>query len=1110
MNKYSFLKTLFFFLSVGLCATPASSADPKEGEQRDFVQAHIERLEKSEASANAKEIGFYKDTLALLGLIDKEKARQTRVLQRIQSLPDDLQQIEKRMDLLSKEKSLAEMKTEFMKLDLAKLEDEQAAILDNMQSAQNSLSTIAGQLTNLQTLPERVQGSISRGYQQNQLVRSRLNNPEDLSDGEKFKLQIESQLLTLQQALLQQELENRTGLQELALKQRDYYSVSLHNLEVKLQLLQEIMSVKRLSDTTQQTMSPDAQALSSKNPLIRQAQTMNNQLSKQLIDSVTQTNALMKLNLKAKSWLDRGAQTEENLKEQVQMLKGSLILSRILYQVYQQLDDAPDISLNDLEEQIADLHLAQYELSQHRDRLSNKALYIKNLQLNSKQVLAEADSQYLDRLINTRITLLNQLNRQLDNQLASTINLQLTQQQVQRVYSAIEFTLQQNVFWVSSNKPIDSRWLLNWPAAVYEQVQSWMVIPDIDEWYKRLPQVAVPAGFLVLIGLLLMWKRASFSEKIKKINKDVGRFRKDSQWNSPKAIFLVMLQRLPISLFIMAAGLFFLHSNLFSRHLVVLITMNLALGQLIFSVCMQVLRPDGIAEYHFRSDKERLKILHKRLRYLWIPMLPLIILSTKGVMEPSTLGSDVIGQTLTFLLLGLPAYFLIPIAFTIVKDKASLPVSLGVLATALAPVVLIALSALGYHYTALKLAGRFIESFYLIIIWLFVYRCVLRGLSLAARRLAYRRAVAKRDLKAQAQEENENGEAFEDEPLSVEEVSQQSLRLTRMVLVIIFGVAFYWLWSDLVAIFSYLDSVTLWSKTIGSGATEQLLPTSLSDVISALALFFGALSLARNLPGLLEVLVLSKMGLSKGSGYTITTMINYILMGVSTLTALSLIGMPWEKLQWLAAGLTVGIGFGLQEVVGNFVSGIIILFEKPIRIGDTVTIGTFSGNVSKIRIRATTITDFDRKEVIIPNKLVMTERLINWSLTDTVTRLIVRVGVAYGSDLELTRKLLYKAAQESNRILKDPAPLVYFLSFGASTLDHELRFFVNEMADRNPAIDEVNRNITRLFKENNVEIAFNQMDVNIKQVAKADAGVEQILLPPPNGQKPEALDPAKG
>ena len=105
-----------------------------------------------------------------------------------------------------------------------------------------------------------------------------------------------------------------------------------------------------------------------------------------------------------------------------------------------------------------------------------------------------------------------------------------------------------------------------------------------------------------------------------------------------------------------------------------------------------------------------------------------------------------------------------------------------------------------------------------------------------------------------------------------------------------------------------------------------------------------------------------------------------------------------DKLQWLAAALSVGLGFGLQEIFGNFVSGLIILFERPVRIGDTVTIGTFSGTVSKIRIRATTITDFDRKEVIIPNKAFVTERLINWSLSDTVTRVVIRLGVAYGSD----------------------------------------------------------------------------------------------------------------
>lgn len=143
--------------------------------------------------------------------------------------------------------------------------------------------------------------------------------------------------------------------------------------------------------------------------------------------------------------------------------------------------------------------------------------------------------------------------------------------------------------------------------------------------------------------------------------------------------------------------------------------------------------------------------------------------------------------------------------------------------------------------------------------------------------------------------------------------------------------------------------------------------------------------------------------------------------------------MSPDKLQWLAAALSVGLGFGLQEIFGNFVSGLIILFERPVRIGDTVTIGTFSGTVSKIRIRATTITDFDRKEVIIPNKAFVTERLINWSLSDTVTRVVIRLGVAYGSDLDKVKEVLLKAAHDHPKVMQEPAPAVFFTTFGAST-----------------------------------------------------------------------------
>jgi potassium efflux system protein len=248
-------------------------------------------------------------------------------------------------------------------------------------------------------------------------------------------------------------------------------------------------------------------------------------------------------------------------------------------------------------------------------------------------------------------------------------------------------------------------------------------------------------------------------------------------------------------------------------------------------------------------------------------------------------------------------------------------------------------------------------------------------------------------------------------------------------------------------------------------------------------------TLARNLPGLLEILVLSRLNLRQGSSYAITTLLSYVIVSIGVVYGLSALGVSWNKLQWLVAALSVGLGFGLQEIFANFVSGLIILFERPIRIGDVVTIGDLSGTVNRIRIRATTITDFDRKEIIVPNKTFVTSHLINWSLSDTVTRVIIKVGVSYGSDLTTTRELLLQAANNNSRVLSDPEPLVLFLSFSDSTLEHELRVHVRELIDRNLAIDEINRDIDRLFAENGIEIAFRQLDVNLR----SSAGLEKMI-----------------
>ena len=192
--------------------------------------------------------------------------------------------------------------------------------------------------------------------------------------------------------------------------------------------------------------------------------------------------------------------------------------------------------------------------------------------------------------------------------------------------------------------------------------------------------------------------------------------------------------------------------------------------------------------------------------------------------------------------------------------------------------------------------------------------------------------------------------------------------------------------------------------------------------------------------------------------------------------------MRWSQLQWMAAALSVGLGFGLQEIFANFVSGIILLFERPFRVGDFITVGEFSGRVTKIRTRATTILDSDNKEIVIPNKTFITGQLTNWTLTDNITRLIIRVGVAYESDVNQVRALLLQAAKEDERVLKEPEPSCWFMAFGVSTLDFELRVFVDMVNLRVEVQDAINARIFELFNQHHIEIAFPQLDLHIRDI----------------------------
>jgi small-conductance mechanosensitive channel len=196
--------------------------------------------------------------------------------------------------------------------------------------------------------------------------------------------------------------------------------------------------------------------------------------------------------------------------------------------------------------------------------------------------------------------------------------------------------------------------------------------------------------------------------------------------------------------------------------------------------------------------------------------------------------------------------------------------------------------------------------------------------------------------------------------------------------------------------------------------------------------------------------------------------------------ALLALGFEFTKLTIMLSALGVGIGFGLHAVVNNFVSGLILLFERPVRVGDYIEIVVNWAEIKKIGLRATTVQTFDQADVIIPNADLITNQVTNWTLSNRRVRLIIPVGVACGSDVALVMETLMACSKTSSIVAKTPAPQVLFLSFGESSLDFELRVWVLDAEKRITAKSELHQEIDRRFREAKIEIAFPQRDLHLR------------------------------
>jgi potassium efflux system protein len=1045
-------------------AEPPASADV----QRNLDGLATRKLAETDA-ANIKQM--LENTLALLAEKNDAETRLTQLKQKLAEAPKLTADNQRELTKL-KANQPESFRQRYGALTIPQLEQKLTDLSTQLSDWQKALAEANSDILTAQTRPERAQAEISSGQTRVQEIGNLLkvgkeaNKP--LIPERRDQLNAEQAALTAKIALRRAELAGNNLLQDLGNGQRDLLVERIARAEQNSNDLQTLISEKRRaqSEKTLVELSKEAQNAGS-DSVVALESAQNLKLSDYLLRATDRLNDLTKENLLTKQQLDSVNQADQSLEEQINVLKGSLLLSKILYQQKQSL---PHLSMNkDLADEIADIRLYQFNLDQSRDQYSSPQAYVDSLlaQQPAEQVTPELRRTLLD-LANTRSELLERLSRELNALLNESITLQLNQKQLQATAKALRATLEEQMFWIPSNKPLDLSWVRVAPRYLESQMSDlpWGAgLKQLIEALGERPWFFLP---LALVSGLLIWQRSTIYRKLGELHDDIGHYKRDSQLHTPLALLLNILLALPVSLLLALGGLALRADARGQNAALGLALLEMAQAWLVFYTLYRILAPGGVAELHFRWPRAQVDFLSKKVRNLGLVVMALVAVVSVAEQQPAALAEDVIGIVIVLTCFCLMTWLLGKLLLGEQLREHASPFRLVVgAAFTLLPFALIIAVGFGYYYTSLKLTDRLINTLYLLIVWLIIEATFVRGLAVAARRLAYARALAKRQ--AQAKENVDGDEVPVESPtLDIDQVNQQSLRLIRLALLAGFIGCLYWVWADLISVFAYLDNVTLYQYASGTGATATQVPISLMDVLGALLIIGVTIALANNLPGLLEVLVLSRLSLAQGSAYATTTLLSYAIAGIGIVSTLSTLGVSWDKLQWLVAALSVGIGFGMQAIFANFISGIILLFERPVRIGDLVTIGTVTGTVNRIRIRATHITDGDRKAVIVPNQTILTSQLINWTLTDTITRIVLTFNVQRGTDLELVRKLMMQATQENSRVLRDPAPTVQLTSYGASTLDHELKIYVRELGDRGPATDELNRRIDQLFRANDI------------------------------------------
>lgn len=648
--------------------------------------------------------------------------------------------------------------------------------------------------------------------------------------------------------------------------------------------------------------------------------------------------------------------------------------------------------------------------------------------------------------------------------------------------------IEERLLWIPSRDPFSLFRMNGLPPQISE-------ILDADRWAQEIR--LLPAEllrqpltvFALALVIVLIYRSRNIKARIIASGREVGYVRTDKYSNTLNALFFSVVLSVKWPLLMWSIGQLFEMHEVESALAVALHT-SLSRGALYFwglQFLRVVMMPRGLVASHFRWPAQRTAQTYERMKVLQRTFLPSAMLVFFSIsLYPREVGGPLGALAVIFLLLSMayffrhvPSYMDSKVSMLLTDSVSSGNSAVGRIMRQVliwVPVATTIAVVFGYIYTAMLFSLLLAKTAAACVGVFLLNELAMRWLRMTRRRMVARARAESAQASGEEGELSPEEEALENDP---ELLSDEGTKLISLLT--LFGLlgAILAIWAEVVPALGILDAVQLWHRTGQLDGKDITVPVTLADVALALAIAVLGWVVLRRIPGLLEILLRQKMGVRAASAYAVTRVFQYGVTGALVVGVLSSMGGSWSQIQWAVAALSVGIGFGLQEIVANFISGLIILFEQPIRVGDVVTVGNTSGRVTKIRIRATTIRDFDRRELLVPNKEFITQQLLNWSLSDQVTRTTVSVGVAYGTDLDKAIAIVREAANQHPVIISDPEPVVTFDEFGDNSLLIRVRFFLDQLDTRLVTSSELMLDINRRLNDAGIVVAFPQRDVHL-------------------------------